>query len=218
MVLHEFETLLQENENQEQISNRMMDNIAKRVESKLENVLESGLAMMSGIVDGLVANQKGLQMATETLTGTTETLQKIAQEIGSSVKEASESTDQLSNTVTLYKEALLTANNTAAQTNAPQPHKTKEDPRLMRDLNRKNRQLLIEMGKEALEGKSTTELKEKIEAVLQGMTPPPPRDAKIQEMNKLRNGGVIIQLETKEVADWLHEPNNKNVTKQQFVA
>ena len=42
----------------------MMDNIVKRVESKLENTLESGLAKTSGIVDGLVANQKGLQMAT----------------------------------------------------------------------------------------------------------------------------------------------------------
>ena len=41
------------------------------------------------------------------------------------------------------------------------------------------------------------------------MTSPPLGDAKIQEINKLRNGGVIVQLETKEVADWLHEPTNK---------
>ena len=111
VVLYTFETLLQENKNQEQISNRMMDNIAKRVESKLENVMESGLAKMSGMVDGLVANQKGLQTATKNLTSKTETLQKIVQEIGSSTKEALELTDQLSNTVTLYKEALLTASN-----------------------------------------------------------------------------------------------------------
>ena len=66
-----------------------MDSIAKWVENKLENVLESGLAKMSGMVDGLVANQKGLQMATETLTSKMETLQKLAQEIGSSAKETS---------------------------------------------------------------------------------------------------------------------------------
>ena len=209
VVLYAFETLLQENENQEQISNRMMDSIAKRVESKLENVLENGLTKMSGIVDGLVANQKGLQSATETLTSKTETLQKIAQEIGSSAKEASESTDQLSNTVTSYKEALLTANNAASRPNAPQLHKTMEDPRLTRDLDRKNRQLLIEMGKEAVEGKSATELKEKIEAALQSITQPTPGDAKVQEINKLRNGGVIIQLETKELAEWIRQLANK---------
>ena len=28
-------------------------------------------------------------------------------------------------------------------------------------------------------------------------------------MNKLRNGGVIIQLATKDAADWLREPFNK---------
>ena len=215
VVLYAFETLLQENENQEQISNKMMDNIAKRVESKLENVLESGLAKMSGIVDGLVANQKGLQTATETLTNKTETLQKIAQEIGSSAKEASESTDQLSSTVTSYKEALLlTAKNTDPRTSAMQPHKTVEDPRLTRDLDRKNRQLLIEWGKEVAEGKSATELKEKIEAALQDMSLPSPGDAKIQEINKLRNGGVIVQLETKEIAKWLREPANK----KEFIA
>ena len=39
----------------------------------------------------------------------------------------------------------------------------------MQDLDRKNCQLLIEMGKETAAGKSTTELKEKIEAAIQSM-------------------------------------------------
>ena len=70
----------------------------------------------------------------------------------------------------------------------------------MWDLYRKNCQLLIEMGKEVSEGKSAMELKEKIEATLQSVTPAPPGDAKVQEINKLRNGGIILQLETREVA------------------
>ena len=113
-------------------------------------------------------------MATETLTSKTETLQKIAQEIGSSAKEASELTDQLSNMVTSYKEALLTASNAAPRSSATQLHKSMEDPRLMQDLDRKNRQFLIEMGKETLEGRSAMELKEKIEAALHSMTQPSP--------------------------------------------
>ena len=209
VVLFVFKTLLQENENQEQISNRMMDSIVKRVESKLENILESGLTKMSGMVNSLVANQKGLQMATENLANKTDTLQKILQEIGSSAKEASELTDQLSNMVTLYKEALLTASNAAPQSSTLQLHRTIEDPRLMWDLNRKNRQLLIEMGKEAVDERSAMELREKIEAMFQSMTQPSPGDAKVQEINKLRNGGVIIWMETKEMAEWLREPTNK---------
>ena len=42
------------------------------------------------------------------------------------------------------------------------------------------------------------------------MDPTPPEGAKIQEVNKLRNGGIIIQLESKEVAEWLWEPFNKH--------
>ena len=84
-----------------------------------------------------------------------------------------------------------------------------EDPRLTWDLDRKNRQFLIEMGKEVVEGRSATELKEKIKDALHSMTQPSPGDTKVQEINKLRNGGVIVQLETKEMVDWLHEPANK---------
>ena len=137
LALHAFVALLQENENQEQISNRMMDNIAKRVESKLESVLDCGILKMSGMVEILVANQKVLQEASDTLTGKTEALQKLASDLGSCAKEASASTDQLSNTVSLYKEALITASKSTSQDNRVQTPKSNEDPRLTRDLDGK---------------------------------------------------------------------------------
>lgn len=194
LALQAFVALLQENENQEQISNKMMDNIAKRVEAKLEGVLDGGILKMSGIVESLVANQKVVQEASETLADKTETLQKLATELGSRAKEASASTDQLSSTVSSYKEALITASKTPPQANRVQLPKTCEDPRLTRDHDRRNRQILMEMGKDVVEGKSASELKERIDAALQDMNPSLPEGAKVQEINKLRNGGVIILL------------------------
>ncbi len=51
--------------------------------------------------------------------------------------------------------------------------------------------------------KSSTELKEQINKALASLKPAPPEGAKVQEVNKLRKGGVIIQLATKEAVDWL---------------
>ena len=209
VALQAFATLLQEGENQTQLSNKIADEIARRVESKLEGVLDSGLLKMSDLVDNVLINQRELQGATATLTDKTEALQSLAQEIGNSAKEASATTDQISSTMTSYKEALLTVATNTPRVNATQTTKVSEDPRLTRDLDRKSRQLLIELGKETVESKSASEIKEKLETALKSLDPSPPEGAIIQEINKLRNGGVIIQLATKVAADWLREPFNK---------
>ena len=209
LSLQAFATLLQEGENQAQMSSKIADEIARRVESKLEGVIDGGLLKMSDLVDNVLINQKELQSATLVLTGKTEALQNLAQEIGNSAKEASVTTDQLSNMMTSYKEALLTAATSAPRANAMQTVKVSEDPRLTRDLDRKSRQLLIELGKETVESKSASELKGKIEAALSSLDPSPPEGATVQEINKLRNRGVVIQLASKEAANWLREPFNK---------
>jgi len=84
-----------------------------------------------------------------------------------------------------------------------------EDPRLTRDLERKKRQTLLELNPDETTTKSITELKEKIDAALNSMSPSPPEGAKVQEINKLRNGGIILQLVSKEAADWLRDPINE---------
>ena len=95
---------------------------------------------------------------------------------------------------TLYKEALLTVGNVLPWVGAKQITATNEDPRLAQDLDRKSHQLLVEIGKDAVEGKRVVEIEERMENPLNNMDPTPPEGAKIQEINKLRNGGVIIQF------------------------
>ena len=92
VALQALATLLQEVENQEQISARMMEAIARKVESKLEMVLDSGMLKMSDMVDSVVANQKDLQESTTKLAVNTEALQKMAQDMGCSAKEVSATT------------------------------------------------------------------------------------------------------------------------------
>lgn len=87
---------------------------------------------------------------------------------------------------------------------APQGTNT-EDPRLARGVDHKLRQILIELSKEYTEGKSIADIKEKIEKAIRSFDPPPPEGAKVQEISKLQNGGVIIQLKSKEAAAWLQE-------------
>lgn len=74
-----------------------------------------------------------------------------------------------------------------------------EDPRLTRNLNHKQRQILIELSKEYTESKSSVDLKEKLSAALDSITPSPPEGTKVQEINKLRNGGIVVQLSTKKL-------------------
>ena len=169
LALQAFATLLQEGESQAQLSSKIADEIAQRVESKLEGVIDSGLLKMSDLVDSVLINQRELQEATVALTGKTEALQNLAQEIGTSAKEATATTDQISNTMISYKEALLTAATAAPWVAAMQTAKVSEDPRLTQDLDRKSRQLLIELGKETVESKSASELKDKLETALNSL-------------------------------------------------
>lgn len=95
----------------------MMDAIARRVETKLETVLDHGIHKMSGMVDSIIANQKEMQGAAAALAGKTEDLQKLAQDVGCSARNTIVSSDQLSNT---DKDAPLTAGKAAAGAAAKQ--------------------------------------------------------------------------------------------------
>ena len=201
LALQALVTLLQAADNHEFISNKMMDAIAKRIENKLETVLDGGIGKMSAIVDKVVNNQKELHNTSTAVVEKTVALQKIAQELESRTKETAVTSEQLSNTAASYKEALLTAKNDQQKNRNNQVESYDKDPRLTNDLDRKSKQILLELDKEASPETSVTELKKKIERTLGSMEPAPPAGAKVQEINKLRNGGLIVQLATKEAAE-----------------
>lgn len=73
----------------------------------MEVMLEKSLNKLSSMVKSFVTNQKDLQELMSNIMGAAETLQKLTQELGNSAKEASATSNQLSTTMTSYKEALL---------------------------------------------------------------------------------------------------------------
>ena len=209
LTLQAYAILLQEGASSQQLTNKAIEAVASRVEERMETAIERNMNTLSNMVESIAAKQKEMQMTTNTLSGTAEAFQKIAVEMGSNVKEATAMSDQLTSTVTTYKEALLNTKTPRTESTAHTQVSNSEDPRLARDLDRKQRQILIEVSKEYTEGKSVTEIKEKIDAALSSFTPPPPEGAKVQEINKLRNGGLIVQLMTKEATTWLRESTNE---------
>ena len=196
--------------NSERISKKVIDIAAKRLEDQLEISMEASLNKVSLAVESLIANQRTLQETTVVIADASETLQKVAHDIDNSMKETAATSNQLSTTVTSYKEALLSVNNANTQVASLAPNNSRyEDPRLAKDLDHKQRQLLLELSKEYTEGLSVTGLKEKIEAAIKDISPPPPEGTKVQEVNKLRNGGIVIQLTTKGAVKWLRNPSNE---------
>ena len=131
LSLQAFMTLLQVGKNQAQLSSKIADKIARRVESKHEGVIDSRLLKMSDLVDNVLIYQNELQSATVVVMGKMEALQNLAQEIGNSAKEALATTDQISNTMTSYREALLMVAMTIPWVTAMQTVKDSEDPRMI---------------------------------------------------------------------------------------
>jgi 5'-3' exonuclease len=87
LTLQAFAALLQESASSEQITKKAIDMVAQWIQDKVEATLEKSLSKMSAMAESLVANQEDLQGSTTTLLGMTDTLQKLAQDIGNSVKE-----------------------------------------------------------------------------------------------------------------------------------
>lgn len=100
----------------------------------MEISMEKSLKKMSTAVESLLANQKALQEAMGIIAGTSETLQKVAHKIDSSAKESTDTSNQLSTTVTSYKEALLSVNNNSNQGKTLASSNSYKDPRLAKDL------------------------------------------------------------------------------------
>ena len=70
----------------------------------------------------------------------------------------------------------------------------------------KAKQVLIIFQDGAVENKSQMELRDKANEIIASLgTLSPPAETKIENVMKLRNGGAILQLNSKEAANWIHE-------------
>ena len=158
--------------------------------------LESKLALPSPTQKQLETTAKELGLAAEHIKASTN-------DIGKSIAQVTDTSTQLANTATSYKDALL--KNRERQTRnleGPPP----VDPRIVRDLDRKARQILINTLDPKIAKSSQAAIKEKVSEAIKAITnPPPPKDTTITEVNKLRKGGFTVIFKEKEVVNWLQD-------------
>ena len=140
------------------------------------STLESKPALPSPAQKQLEAMAKELGLAAKHIKASTIN-------IGKSIAQVTDTSMQLANTATSYKDALL--KNSKRQTRNLEGLPP-VDPRIVRDLDRKARQILIDTLDPKIAESSQATIKEKVSEAIKAITnPPPPRDTTITEVNKL---------------------------------
>ncbi|KAN0131821.1 hypothetical protein V8E53_010349 [Lactarius tabidus] len=180
----------------------MQGNFSKELEQKL-NALENKLTASPPASDLLETASKEIEQAVQSI-------KAVAGEMGKSIVQVTDTSMQLASTATNYKDTLLKSSEQQAQ---PRPHPPQEkpsqsDPKVIRDIDRKARQILIDTKDDKLLSASLAEIKEKVHTAISAITnPPPPKEATILEISKLCKGGFTILFKEKEITDWLQDPN-----------
>ena len=151
------------------------------------------------------------ETANATLTGT-DVIQKeiisvnnVSKELESKVAKITDTADQLVVATTPYRDAVLS--------NPPQTIKTFTDPKVLGDMERKAKQVLIEIfdaeGNDTM-AKSLTELKDKANATLATIEErDKPKDAKVDSVLKTQTKAIVLMFSSKEIVTWLKEPENE---------
>ena len=160
------------------------------------SALEKKLTLPSPAQIQLESTAKELESAVESIKATTN-------DMGKSIAQVTNTNSQLENTATSYKEALLKSSEQQAQPRSPE-NPSPTDPRILRDVERKTRQILIDTCDPKINEASINEIKEKIRnAITTIADPPPPKDTTIMDVSKLRKGGFTVIFKDKEVIEWI---------------
>ena len=180
--------------------------LMKELQSNISAEMESRLSALENKLTLPTAVQKQLESVAKELGQATDTIKTSLKVVGNSIAQATDTSSQLANTASSYKDALLRsreqpqlAENTSSATPA--------DPRILRDMDRKVRQILIDTMDPDITGASNTAIKDKVSAAINNITdPPPPKDTTILDITKLRKGGFTVLFKDKEVINWLQDP------------
>ena len=182
-----------------------MKECADIISAKVEKAIDRGLAKLSNALESSSANQKDMQNTSKRIEESAAAIQKAIEEVDKNLMVVSDSSNKLTNTMSSYKDALM---------KAPAPQQQDQvgrkvdanDPRIVRDQNRRACQVLIYVFNKDATNRSLEELKASFNDLI-GIEPTEPLcDANVQHITKLRNGGLILQFESKEAAEWFKRP------------
>jgi hypothetical protein len=133
----------------------------------------------------------------------TESVAAATKDLTGKVGKITDTADRIATDTSKYRDAVLTR---PAQT-----LRTNTDPKVLADIERKSRQILLEMpvaeGNSVL-GKSLTELTAKANEVITSiMDSGKPKDAKVESLFKTHRGDLLLVLNSKEAVAWINKPD-----------
>lgn len=147
-----------------------------------------------------IAEQGDIAKRAETLEEATKALSDLIKNMGEKITKVTDSTAQLTSTANTYRDALLgnpTPRN--AQTGPPN-----SDPAISAAVDRKERQVMLQLSEAQIATLSQHDLMEKAKNALKHVEdPPPPPDITITKLVKLRKGSLILQFKTKKAVEWI---------------
>jgi hypothetical protein len=162
---------------------------------------------LKGQLDKIDATLRNIHTKVEsTCSAATETLQS-AKAMGAKVTKMSESTDKMATMASSYRDALMTRP-------VENPCRANADPKVLGNMERKARQVLVELRGESEElwDKSLTELIAKANEALEAVdASEKPESAKVEAAHKLRNKSVVFTLNSKEAVQWIRDPINEDM-------
>jgi len=176
-----------------------VETLHKRIKADL---LAAHNALDAKISD-LQLGQKKILSTSELLSKSTENLRSATKELEGKVTKVNDTTDKIANTTTSYRDALMAKSASPLRSNA--------DPKVLSDLDRRARQILIGYSlveENAMLNTSLLDLKDKANKIVTDMEDPIcPEVVKIENVTRTRNGSLLMLLNSKEAADWLREPD-----------
>ena len=176
----------------------LQSNISAEMEIRL-SALERKLTLPS-------TAQKQLESAAKEIGQAADNIKMSIKDVGNSIAQVTDTSSQLANTASSYKDVLLRSREQFPQAEIA-GNKSLADPRILRDMDRKARQILIDTRDPDITGASIAALKEKVsEAIAKITEPPPPKDTTVMDIAKLRKGGFTILFKDREVINWLQDP------------
>ena len=181
----------------------LQSNLSAEMDSKLK-ALEKKLTLPSTAHEQLTSAAKEIGQAASNIKAS-------INDMGNSIAQVTDTSSQLANTATSYKDALLQSREHSHHSQLPQHthnayNPATTDPKILRDVDRKARQILIDTLDPEITEASLAEIKDKVSAAMAEITsPPPPKDTTILEINKLRKGGFTILFKEKDVISWLQD-------------
>ena len=180
-------------------------NLVRKDLTELHNIMIksfNGITAMANIT--LETAEKTLKATEDLKGGTNDLINKVGK--------VTNVTDKIASTTQSYRDVLV-----ARQVPT---HKDSTDPRILGDIERKAKQILIDTfdkdGDNTL-GRSLAEHVDKANEIISKMTDSAkPEKARVESADVIKNGAILLTLDSKETANWIREPENEMVFADTF--